>query len=275
LNKFRFLTPLLLIIFVLAACGGGEPERLSTEDIRATAAVLAETQIAQTAAAVPPTQPPSPATDTPAAAEPTEAPPLAENVIFRDDFTTELDPGWFWESELPDRWTITPDGWLQITAADAGLVNAYRQDNLLFRDIPAGDFSISTFVRANPLHNFQQASIFIYLDNQNYVSVNRAICTISLCNAIGNGIFMEYQIGGIYYFFSAPLTETEVYLKLSVENNQIIGYYATTPGDWIQINFINYFAAFTKVGLSASNVDSANQVNDLVAQFDYFEITQP
>ena len=67
-----------------------------------------------------------------------------------------------------------------------------------------------------------------------------------------------------------------MYLKIENQDNVISGYYALSPDNWERIGRFGNFFDLTGVGLSASNsLGPGMQAEDLVAQFDYFEITQP
>jgi len=148
--------------------------------IKALWCVLLITFFALTACGAPATEEPTPI---PPAPEPTPVPPTVppeptvepspeltstpEKQIFRDDFTGELQPGWTWESENPDRWTITDDGWLQIIGEDSSLLADEQQSNLLWMDLPGGDFVITVHMKAQPIVNFQQATLYIYEDPDN------------------------------------------------------------------------------------------------------------
>ena len=66
----------------------------------------------------PPTATPLPIVTPTAAIEPTATP---EYLIFRDDFNDAIRPEWTWENENKERWTISPDGWLQIIGEDPAL----------------------------------------------------------------------------------------------------------------------------------------------------------
>lgn len=272
--KSRYILLVLFITVALSACSS-DSDQLSDEDSLATSVVLAQTIIAETSAAIPPT-----ATNTPIPPTPTHEvtvwpTDLPAQVFFRDDFIGQLRPEWSWLNEVPEQWTITPDGWLQITADDFGLSNTYTQNNMLLVEVPLGNLEIITHIVADPQVNFQQAGIFVYGDNQNYISVNLAFCAIGRCKTGGNGVFMDYQIGGIYWFSSLPLTESDVYLKLAFQENVFIAYYSIEPGVWIEIGRLDGYFAFSRVGIGASNVDFTSEDNDLVAQFEYFEVIQP
>jgi hypothetical protein len=79
-------------------------------------------------------------------------------------------------------------------------------------------------------------------------------------------------------FYAVPRSPeaTDVYLRLVNQGGSITGYYATELGDWQRIGaFGNYFD-FVSVGLGATNSVPADwEVEDIIAQFDYFEISKP
>lgn len=114
---------------------------------------------------------------------PTETPkptntPLPAGVLFRDDFNGELQPGWEWENENPDKWTFTDDGWLQIVGEFNSLISQNQQSNLLWYPLPEGDFVITVHLKTKPFENFHQAAIFIYEDPENYITLNRGYCDL-------------------------------------------------------------------------------------------------
>jgi hypothetical protein len=195
-----------------------------------------------------------------------------ENQVFRDDFTISLLPGWTWENENPERWTITPEGWLQILGEDTSLLAGQIQANTLWRELPEGDFVITVHLQANPIADFQQAAIYIYEDIDNYITINRGFC--GPCG--GSGVYMDYMINGQLGTYRVPLHATDLYLRLENKGSTITGSYASSPGQWARLGrFGNYFA-FTRVGLGVSNVDSQSAVvADLLGLFDFFEITRP
>lgn len=197
-----------------------------------------------------------------------------ENLLFRDDFTAVLQPGWTWENENPDRWTITSDGWLQILGEDNALLYGQSQSNLLWRTLPSGDFTITIHLMAAPIANFQQATLYLYENLENYIAINRGYC--GFCLTGGNGIYMEYMIEGQFGSYKVDFQDGEVYLRLVSEDNTISGYYAKTPDQWERLGrFGNYFT-FKNVGLGVTNCDrEGDDAVDLVGLFDYFEISRP
>lgn len=259
------LTVLLIGSWILSAC------QSAVAGIPTAAAMLTATTV-PSATPVPPTNTPI-STETPL---PTETPkptttPLPEGVLFRDDFEDGLQPGWEWENENPNKWTITDDGWLQVIGEqDTLLGGANRQSNLLWYPLPEGDFFITVHLKTKPFANFHQAAIFIYEDSMNYVTINRGYC--DLCPTGGNGFYMDYKISGQWGGYRVATQAEDVYLRLESKGNIISGYYATEPEQWKRLGrFGNYFQ-FRKVGIGVSNVGAAE---DVVGQFDYFEISLP
>lgn len=86
---------------------------------------------------------------------------------------------------------ITADGQLRITASDASLLGIENGlNNLLLRDVPEDDFDILTRVVGAPSVNFQQAAIFTYEDENNFVSVNRGFCE----PCVGGAVYMASEV---------------------------------------------------------------------------------
>lgn len=259
---------LLAIIIALTACSApATPEPTSPPPPPTTAPE--PTPVPPTESPPEPTAEPSPeATPT---VEPTATP---ENQIFRDDFTGELQPGWTWENENPDLWTFTDDGWLQIMGEDPSLLGGAAQSNLLWRDLPSGDFIITIHLKTQPLSNFQQATLYLYEDLDNYVALNRGFC--DLCVDGGNAYYFEFKISGAFGSYNQPTNATDVYIRLTREGDVISGYYANEPDQWERIGrYGGSYFNFTRVGIGVTNSDPQGVDGDLVGQFDYFEITRP
>lgn len=259
---------LLAIIIALTACSApATPEPTSPPPPPTTAPE--PTPVPPTESPPEPTAEPSPeATPT---VEPTATP---ENQIFRDDFTGELQPGWTWENENPDLWTFTDDGWLQIMGEDPSLLGGAAQSNLLWRDLPSGDFIITIHLKTQPFSNFQQATLYLYEDLDNYVALNRGFC--DLCVDGGNAYYFEFKISGAFGSYNQPTNATDVYIRLTREGDVISGYYANEPDQWERIGrYGGSYFNFTRVGIGVTNSDPQGVDGDLVGQFDYFEITRP
>ena len=163
---------------------------------------------------------------------------------------------------------------LQIMGEDPSLLGGEAQSNLLWRDLPGGDFSITVHLKTQPLVNFQQATIYLYEDVENFVALNRGYCDI--CLEGGNAYYFEFKIGGEWGTYNHPTDATDVYLRLTREGDVISGYYAEEPGQWERIGrYGGSYFEFKRVGIGVTNADPHDVQGDLVGQFDYFEITRP
>ena len=274
--KMTFTT--LCGFIMLAACIGTTVE--PTQAPAPTVAAQTDSPATEPPLTEPPPTFPPPTEPPPNAVPPTATPTaLPQGVLFFDDFNGALQPGWTWVDEDPFRWSFIESAgqnWLQITAGDASFFKEGYQVNMLARDLPEGEFAITAHLVANPTENFQQAHIFIFEDAKNYILLNIGFC--NLCPVDGGfGFFMENFYGGarIDQAYSLPRQAgaTDVYLRLVNQNGMLTGYYATSPDDWQRAGrFGNYFD-FTKVGLGATNANPEGVLNDLMARFDWFEIS--
>jgi hypothetical protein len=262
----RTAPTLILLSLVAAGCGPAEtPPAVPTE--------TPEVEPADTE--VPPTKKP---TRTPTPVPPTQT-PLPEGVLFRDDFEGSLQPGWEWRNEDPTRWSFVENGWLEIVGDDISLFMEEERGmiNFLTRDLPEGEFAIVTHVQADPDESFEQAAIYIFEDEDNYIALNLGYCGV--CGVGGPGYFMETFIDnnpfGNHYEVPRDPSATDVLLKLVNQAGSITGYYMETDGEWQRLGAFGHFFEFNSVGLGATNSNAEGVEEDIVARFEYFEITEP
>jgi len=213
----------------------------------------------------------------------TQEPPtltaLPEGIIFRDDFDGQFQPGWTWINEDTDKWSFVEGGWLESIGDDKAfyIEEDFGMVNFLTRDIPDGEFVITVHVQSNPSENFQQAAIYIYEDQDNYIALNIGYC--EPCKTGGPGFYMETFIDNNpfedAYMVERSATNTDVYLRLVNKGGSVTGYYAIAPGEWQRVGaFGNYFD-FKYVGLGTTNSNLEGVDQDIVSRFDYFEISKP
>ncbi len=258
MKKSLILISFLLISTIFFSCQAEEP-------------IVEATATTEPTAAVEPTVIPSP-TFTPTT-EPT-ATPIGQ--VFRDDFTESLQPGWIWLNENPANWEITEEGWFRIESEDLALLGDHYQNNLLMINVPADiNFRVDAHVNAATTSNFQQASIFLFEDEDNYFSVNRGYC--DLCSPKGSGIYSDYMFKGemSFSFKGRAIDTDDVYLRITVnrETKTLIAYYAVEPDQWIQLRRIPLLYDINLVGLGSANSDNGTFDDNLIALFDYFEIS--
>ena len=256
----------LTILFVLTACSA--PATPEPTPVPPPTKAPEPTPVPPTAPPPEPTAEPSPE-PTPTI-EPTATP---DNQLFRDDFTGELQPGWTWENENPEKWTFTDDGWLQIIGEDGFRLdgNENNQSNMLWRAVPEGNFVVTVHIETKPDTNFQQTAIWLYEDGENFIVINRGFC--EPCG--GNGVYMDYRIQGNIGNYKFLTEETDLYLRLESNEDVISGYYAFQPDEWERLGRFGNFFTFKQVGLGVSNVDPFGADSDVVGRYDYFEITMP
>ena len=194
--------------------------------------------------------------------------------IFRDDFDGALAEGWSLLNEDPAAWMITADGQLQITASDASLLGTENGlSNLLLRNAPEGDFDILTWVVAAPSVNFQQAAIFIYEDEDNFVSVNKGFC--GPCG--GTGVYMDSEVDGDFLSFGVnryPTSALGIYLRLAKRGNIYTSFFSFYGETWTEVAQTQRPLNPIKVGLGASNSDRAGLEGTLIAEYDFFAILE-
>jgi len=266
----RFITAsLVALILALAACalpGQQAPESAPSASTRLP----------------PPTVQAAQPQDTPSGEEPPES---GSALPFRDDFTGEIAPAWEWVNESPDRWRITDDGWLEITADNPSVIGggaAIEQVNLLVLPVPDGDFVATTRVQAEPIESFEQAALSLIQDGENYVAVLTGFCATCAGTISGHGFFMEAFLPalglGDATILPREASATDVYLRLSytAATRTVVGLYAVQPDQWQTVRTVSDVPAFKWISLGVSNVPGPDgNTVDLVARFDYFEIAQP
>jgi hypothetical protein len=255
----------IIFVLILSACSTS-PKTVAPTSPVIEATEKVEPVIVQSTMTIAPTEIPDLPTET-SIPEPTPT-ILPEGVLFRDDFENALQPGWTWENQNDQRWSITKDGKLQIIGESDNLLHDGWQSNLLWATLPAGDFNVDVHLIADPKVNFQQAAIFLFEDADNYVTINRGFC--APCG--GSGIYMDYKISKDWGNYHKIIKETDVYLRLQSKEHVISGYYAIEPGKWIRLGRFGKYFEFKKVGLGVSNV--GNESFDLIGQYDWFEINQ-
>ena len=64
-------------------------------------------------------------------------------------------------------------------------------------------------------------------------------------------------------------------MQLEFKDDVITANYSFEPGAWERLGRFGNFFKFNRVGLGASNIDMEGRNEDLVAMYDYFEITKP
>lgn len=133
-----------------------------------------------------------------------------------------------------------------------------------------GDFQIETRVKFDPQHDYQGAGIFIYIDGDNYVRLERAFGGL---NGGGSGIRLDARTGGDYRSVTSPsdvATDAKsVDLKV-LRNGKIL--YAFWRSDenaeWREIGEVEYdFPATVQAGIIACNTAA-----EIPVEFSYIKL---
>jgi regulation of enolase protein 1 (concanavalin A-like superfamily) len=198
--------------------------------------------------------------------------PILHGVIFREDFDDEdFEPELKWENYNPKKCNFYNKGYLGLVGEPDSLLHNNRQSNLLWYTLPEGEYALTVHLNGIFKLDFQQAAIFLYQDANNYVTINRAYC--SLCPPAGNGFYMNYKNAGAFGEYSVRTDKNDVYLRLEKKNNVISGYYATEPDQWNRLGrFSADYSNFTKAGFGITNDGT---VNNALVTLDYFEVSIP
>ena len=205
---------------------------------------------------------------------PTSAPPTAvaqsgtsSGIEFRDDFDGQLGEGWTWLAEDPARWSLTEvPGWLQIMASDASFDGPSLPTNVLLREVPSGDFEVTTSLRFAPTSNFQFAGLIVFQDEANVLQYGRAFCDLPDTCA-GSGIYFDNLENGSIagtspmISFDNPL----IYLRLRRIGVAYTAFYSEDGETWMLLG--GHVRDFTqpRIGLMAAQAEE-----QIPASFDYF-----
>ncbi len=201
-----------------------------------------------------------------------DKPLVSGDIVVREDFDDEkLEPKLVWENFNPKKCNFLNKGFVGFIGEPDSLLHNNKQSNLLWYPLPDGEYTITVHLSGIFKKDFQQAAIFLYEDPNNYVTINRAFC--SLCPTGGNGFFMNYKNGGAFNEYAAKTDKDDVYLRLENKNKVISGYYATEPDQWIRLGRISAeYTDFKKAGFGVTNDGTFNNAS---VRLDYFEISIP
>lgn len=191
-------------------------------------------------------------------------------LYFRDDFNTELQPGWEWinpKNEL--RSLLTAPGSLQINVT-GGYVNLGNASNILVRSVPQGDFQVETKLTFYPLENDQFAGLILYESDANFIQAGYSYCTPAY-RCAKRGVQMDIYQGGK---LQLPLNRTtykgdEVYLRLVRQGDTISFLISDNRNVWLRQNIYKTNMVISKLGIvTGQNVDDSMPP----AFFDYFQV---
>jgi RHS repeat-associated protein len=91
-----------------------------------------------------------------------------------EEFNTPgLNPAWFWVRENKANWSLTANnGYLTINTEYGELLNRdNNMKNILLRQAPAGDWTISAKIDGQFAQSYEQAGLIVYQDDDNFISI--------------------------------------------------------------------------------------------------------
>jgi regulation of enolase protein 1 (concanavalin A-like superfamily) len=187
-------------------------------------------------------------------------------MVWDDTFSlAQLNPRWSWINEQPGGWSLTAKpGFLRIIAKPV--------PQRLVQPAPKGNFEIATMVNFTPNQNFQLGGLLVSLDNDNFLSLERAYCDLAPPTCEGNAIYFDFVEDGAFSGanFATVFAETgRIWLRIERMGNAYHGYASSNGTDWQLIGV--HHASFSPeyVGLIAGN-DQGSLPADIPADFDYF-----
>lgn len=197
-------------------------------------------------------------------------PPIASGAIVDHFDSDTLAEEWSIHREVEDKWSLTDvPGKLRILTSEGDSHEASNSlKNLFLRDAPDGDFEITTKVTAPIRQNHQQAGLYIWEDEDNYVRLGHVWDTST---TDGYSIETAKEEDGTYSkpdnMVAHPETDT-IYLKLEKIDDQVTSYYWNGT-EWVQ--------AADPVAISLENIKvgfygTSTFAGDINADFDYFTL---
>jgi len=152
-------------------------------------------------------------------------------------FEGSLGSDWTWLNENDDLWSLeeSPEA-LRIVAL-TGSIREKGGDlrgvtNVLAHAAPAEHFDILTKVTFDPSDNFQNAGIFVKLDDGSVISLGRGYCEqVDDPACVGDGVYFD-ALGADGNYRGVPIAVDTVCLMLRRAGNSYIGYYhLSEPGE--------------------------------------------
>ncbi|WP_057913814.1 PA14 domain-containing protein [Peribacillus muralis] len=187
-----------------------------------------------------------------------------------DQFEGEvLDKKWSVFNESPANWSLKENpGHLTITSQPGdSFQDSNTLSNLFLQKAPAGDFEITTKVNASNRNNHEQAGLYVWQDQDNYVRLG---------HVWDNGLKLETAKEEAMKYSKAPNSaahpgDDTLFLKIKKVGNVYSSYYWVN-GKWEKAaDPITAKLTNVKVGLYAASPASGKNVK---ANFDYFTVQE-
>ncbi|MBB3108198.1 regulation of enolase protein 1 (concanavalin A-like superfamily) [Paenibacillus phyllosphaerae] len=198
--------------------------------------------------------------------------PIAAGAQVDSFDAAQLDAAWSIYRKDDTKWSLSenPGSLTLTTLAGDSYENANGIKNVFLKDAPEGDFSITFKVTAPINKNHQQAGLFIWANEDNYVRFGHVWDTVG---STGKSLETAYEKSGKYgkaaNMQPHPGYDT-AYLKLNKVGNTFTSYYWNGTA-WVQAAdpLQVELGSELKVGLYAI---AATDGTSIPAKFDYFAV---
>jgi arabinoxylan arabinofuranohydrolase len=211
-----------------------------------------------------PTPTPTPATT--ATPTPTATPTATPSAGHTDEFNSStLNSAWSWVREDNTKWSLTArSGFMRIICQSGDLhQTGNNAKNVLLRNAPAGDWTMTARLEFNPTATYQQAGLLAYQDDDNFVKVVRIYRG-------ENDIQALKEISAVPTETNAVQTATTMYLKMVKSGTTYTMYYNLDGGStWTQVQQFTGVNLGTAIKVGLLCYGSATAVN---GDFDWFDI---
>jgi beta-xylosidase len=187
------------------------------------------------------------------------------SVTWIDNFdSSSPNSRWSWVREDPTHWNLTSNpGFLHILAQPGGLFQTGNDTrNLLFTAAPSGAYQITTKVTISPTENFQNAAIYVYQDDDNYLRLSRRY-------ADGDKVDFRREVSGTVTTLSVNEFATVVYLRIAREGDSYMAYYSTDGSSWISVGQRSMPLLNPKVGIGS---ECGPSTTEIPTDFDFFQL---
>jgi beta-xylosidase len=186
-----------------------------------------------------------------------------------------LGTGWSWVRQDSSAWSLTErHGFLRIHTQAGSLDDNAIANNILTRPALAVDYQVSTHVEFTPTHNFQEASLLLYQNDNNFIKVSRIYNSV-----VGGSIILlkrEVAGAGVGAFFSPVTTATAVDLRLQFVGAHVSGSYRIGTGNWVTLGqyLVGPISAYANVAIAAHHGAPTNPPPSITADFDFVELAE-
>lgn len=157
----------------------------------------------------------------------------AEEVLFKDDFTSQLSDGWSWVREDRANWRITGRG-LEMRVLPGNLWGgANNAKNVLVRPAPVverGEVEASVTITNFPTHQYEQANLAWYYDDSHMVKLGLELVDGEVCIVMG-----REEADQTRTLAKIPIAVTSVRVRLLVAGRKIRGEYLPLGAEkWLE-----------------------------------------